>query len=134
MRLDLLRQLVAEKERPPARKGQRVGAGFPSAGRSRGAPLAQPPVLERGEEAARGRSQPARLEPSFGVEPQRRARLGEQQARTAQGSRDDAVEQQRIALGEAGREAAQHRRRDVELADEKSARGGLTFGACAFRR
>src|SRR5205814_628330 len=94
------------------------------------ASLAQPPVLERGEEAARGWSQPARLEPSFGVEPQRRARLREQQARTAQGSRGDAVEQQRIALGEAGREAAQHRRRDVELADEKSARGGLTFGAC----
>src|SRR2546430_13604521 len=38
--------LFRSKERPPARKRQRVGAGFPSAGRSRAAPLAQPPVLE----------------------------------------------------------------------------------------
>jgi hypothetical protein len=130
MRLDLLRQLVAEIERPAAgeTRGAAAGVRLP-AGRDAlwSEPLGPPPLLECGEKAAAARAQAFSLQAAVRGEPQRRARQAEKQARSPQGAGGGAVEQQRIAPRVARRQALQRRRRDVEFAKERCVRSRRRF-------
>ena len=127
VRLDLLRDLVAEEERPAAGEGSAAASGVSAAA------LRAPPVLERLEEGCALRRHALRVHAAVGQEPQRRARVRQQHARVAQGAGGGAVEQQRIALRRGGREAPQDLRRDAELANERSARVPI-LGAVNFSR
>src|SRR6267142_6707285 len=127
VRLDFLRQLVAEEHCPATLERQLPRDGTGVRIRGRRAALGKPPVLERSEEARSLWHEPLRTQASVGAEPQGCVGLREQHARAAQGPGGGTVEQQRIAVGETRRQATQHRRRNVELADEGCARGGLTF-------
>jgi hypothetical protein len=124
VRLDLLRQLVAEEERPAAGETRAAGVAFGRCAAPLSAALLAPPALECGQEPGAARPQSLGFEPAFGREPERRARQGEQQARPAQGAGGGAVEQQRVTLGVARREAPERRRRDVEFAKQRCARSG----------
>src|ERR1700757_4340669 len=126
MRLDLVGELVTEENGPAAVKGQPVGAALPC---SRRAALAQPPLLERGEEAAAARRQPVRLESAVGAEAQRCAGLGEQHtpaARGAAGGRGaTALRRARRAARSRGSGARRRRcRAAADSARESGPRGG----------
>ena len=68
MRLDFLRQLVAEEQRPAALECEPGGAVRLRL-RLRCAALGEPPVLERGEEARALRHEPLGTQASVGAEP-----------------------------------------------------------------
>jgi hypothetical protein len=127
MRLDLLRQLVAEKERPAAGESRGSAAQVRQRRALRRDTLRAPPVLECLQKPGALRAQAVRFEPPVRGEPQRCPRQGEQQAGPAQRTGGGAVEQQRIALRVARREAPERRRRDVEFAKQRCARSGLAL-------
>ena len=54
------------------------------------------------------------------VQPQRSAWLGDQNAGLAQRAFGGAVKQHGVALGKAGCQTPQHRRRNIELADQRA--------------
>ena len=69
-------------------------------------------------------------EPPIAIEPQRRGGRGEQQAGVTEWSCRRGIEQQWVAQRMACRQLPQHRGRNVEIANERSARGGAP-GVCA---
>src|SRR5262249_25434997 len=119
MRLDLLSQLIPEKYGPTA--AESPGESL-SAGRRRA--LAVPPVLEGREESRAPRRHPPRAEAAFALRPERRGGSSQKNARCAQRTRRRGIEQQRVAQRVACRQLPQHRGRNVEIANERSARSG----------
>jgi hypothetical protein len=128
--LDLPSQLVAEEYCPTA--AESPGSAF-TAGRRRA--LAAPPVLERREKPGTTRGYPLRAEPAIAIEPERRGGRSEEQTRLAEWPRRRRIEQQRVVPWAPRRQLPQHRGRNTEIANERSARGGAPGqGAQALKR
>src|SRR5262249_21995069 len=119
VRLDLPCQLVTQKHRPAAAESPGIAIAA-----SRWRALASPPVLERREEPRPAGCHPLTAESPIAIEPERGRRGREEDARLAQGACRCGIEQQRIAPWVASRQLPQHRGRNIEIANEWSARGG----------
>jgi hypothetical protein len=81
-------------------------------------------MLERREEPWPAHRHPLRAEAAVAIEPERRGGCRKEKTHLAQGSRRCGIEQQRVAPWVARRQPPQYRVRNVEIVNERSARGG----------
>src|SRR6185437_13996159 len=109
-RLDFLSHLIAQEHCPAAGERQ-TGAGRLSA-------LGQAPVLQRLQKRGAAGYPPIATELAIGIEPQCRARAGDEDAGAAQRTLGCTVEEEWIALGIACGKAPEHRAGDAQLADD----------------
>ncbi len=115
-RLDLLNHLVTEEDGPAAHERQ--------PGRGRRHSFGEPPVLQRIEKGGAIGHKSIAADLALGVEPQRGARLGHEDAGPTQGSFRRTVEQNGVALRETGSQSSQYEAGDAQLANDGTAHLG----------